>query len=219
VRTIHLPPCHRILTELVIISPGPSHIVPVLVGDAALAKAASDKLLSEHNIYVQSINYPTVAVGEERLRITVTPRHTLNQMDKLVRALDTIFTELKINRQRDWEAVGGRANVGIPGNDKATEEPMWTDKQLGLLDGTAPRTLKSGDKPVVDMKAVNAARAQFNTLLGKVVTSRAPAPKQIVDDLARLTMKTGGVPVGAGKMRVGEDVQMPTAPQPVTASA
>jgi 5-aminolevulinate synthase len=216
VRTVHLPQTSLSLTDgICLISPGTSHIVPVLVGDAALAKAASDKLLSEHNIYVQSINYPTVAVGEERLRITVTPRHTLNQMDKLVRALDTIFTELNINRQRDWEAVGGRAGVGIPGNDRATEEPIWTDQQLGLLDGTAPRTLKSDDKPVVDMKAVNAARAQFNTLLGKVETPRALPSKQVVDDLARLTMKTGG----AGKMRVGENVQMPIAPQPVAASA
>jgi 5-aminolevulinate synthase len=196
-------------------SPGPSHIVPVLVGDAALAKAASDKLLTEHNIYVQSINYPTVAVGEERLRITVTPRHTLDQMDKLVRALDTIFTELKINRQRDWEAVGGRAGVGVLYN--AVPEPMWNDRQLGLLDGTTPRTLRNGEKPVVDAKAVAVARARFNTLLGKV---EAPAPK-VFDGLAGLKMKTGGVPTRAGKMRVGgaEEVQMPVVPQTVAVSA
>lgn len=197
--------------------PGPSHIVPVLVGDAALAKAASDKLLTEHNIYVQSINYPTVAVGEERLRITVTPRHTLEQMEKLVRAVDKIFTELEINRQHDWEAVGGRAGVGIPGNGKPLEEPMWNDRQLGLLDGTSPRTLKNGDKPVVDAKAVAVARARFNILLGKV---EAPMPKKVLDGLAGLQMKTGGVPAGAGKMRVGgaED-QMPTVTPAVAASA
>lgn len=169
---------------------------------------------------MQSINYPTVAVGEERLRITVTPRHTLDQMDKLVRAIDTIFTELKINRQRDWEAVGGRAGVGVLGNGKAVEEPIWNDKQLGLLDGTTPTTLRNDDKPVVDPKAAAVARARFNTLLGKVETP-ASASKGF-DGLAGLKMKTGGVPAGLGKIRVGstaEDVQMPTVPQAVAASA
>jgi 5-aminolevulinate synthase len=148
-------------------SPGPSHIVPVLVGDAALAKEASDKLLSEHNIYVQSINFPTVAVGEERLRITVTPRHTLEQMDRLVRAVDQTFTELRVNRLSDWKAVGGRAGVGLPAS-QGSVDPIWTDQQVGLLDGTAPRTLRNGQKAVVDVKAVNVARATFNELLGPV---------------------------------------------------
>jgi len=204
---------HLTLTIFIPTRPNPSHIVPVLVGDAALAKAASDKLLADHNIYVQSINYPTVAVGEERLRITVTPRHTLDQMDKLVRAVDTIFTELKINRQRDWVAVGGRAGVGITGNDKAVKDLMWNDKQLGLLDGTTPRMLRDGDKPAVDGKAVAVARARFNSLLGKV---EAPAPKKVLDGLAGLKMQTGGVP---GKTRARGDIQMPTAPQDIAVPA
>ena len=185
--------------------PGPSHIVPVLVGDAALAKAASDKLLAEHNIYVQSINYPTVARGEERLRITVTPRHTLEQMDKLVCAVDKVFTELNINRLADWKRLGGRAGVGLTnGPEEVHVDPLWTDKQLGLLDGTTPRTLRNGDKAVLDYEAVMASREVFDVLLGPIsgelqaersiameqsTSAHRPASRSIPK------MKTGGVPL------------------------
>jgi 5-aminolevulinate synthase len=65
-----------------------SHIVSVRVGDAAKAKAASKRLLEEFNIYVQHINFPTVAKGDERLRITVTPLHTDKMIVDLVEALN-----------------------------------------------------------------------------------------------------------------------------------
>ena len=151
------------------LSPGPSHIVPVLVGDPMLAKIASDTLLTDHGIYVQAINYPTVARGEERLRFTVTPRHTAEQMDHLVSAVDQVFTQLNIKRIQDWKAKGGRAGVGMV--DPETIAPIWTDEQLGLLDGTAPKTLKNGEKGVVDAKAVDFTREKFANLLGPVATS------------------------------------------------
>lgn len=101
------------LTELDIpIIPNPSHICPVLVGDAETAKSVSDELLNRFHIYVQSINYPTVAVGSERLRITPTPGHTADQMEHLVDALETIWTERGLKRISDWAAIGGRAGVG-----------------------------------------------------------------------------------------------------------
>ena len=133
-----------------------------------LAKIASDTLLTEHGIYVQAINYPTVARGEERLRFTVTPRHTVEQMDHLVSAVDQVFTQLKIKRLQDWKAEGGRAGVGMDRPEAVT--PIWTDKQLGLLDGTAPIMLKTGEKGVIDPRAVGLTREKFTNLLGQLAT-------------------------------------------------
>ena len=69
-----------------------THIVPVLVGNAKRAKAMSDALLNDHNIYVQAINYPTVPVGTERLRFAPTPYHDDAMISDLVFALKTVFS-------------------------------------------------------------------------------------------------------------------------------
>ena len=72
-----------------------THIVPVMIRDAVLCKQMSDMLLNEYGIYMQSINYPTVAVGEERLRIAPTPLHTDAMMSELVDALRKTFKRCK----------------------------------------------------------------------------------------------------------------------------
>ena len=64
-----------------------THIVPVMIRDAKVCKAISDRLLDDHGIYVQPINYPTVAVGQERLRFAPTPLHTDAMIDECVRAV------------------------------------------------------------------------------------------------------------------------------------
>ena len=68
-----------------------THIVPVLVGDAKRAKAMSDALMNDHNIYVQAINFPTVDVGTERLRFAPTPLHDDGMIEDLIQALQVVF--------------------------------------------------------------------------------------------------------------------------------
>ncbi|EMR10647.1 5-aminolevulinic acid synthase [Pneumocystis murina B123] len=104
--------------------PNPSHIIPLMVGDSQTCKEISDELLLKYDIYIQPINYPTVPVNMERLRIIPTPAHTIEFQKKLVTALKQIWDDRLLKKIDDWdmESLGS-----------FTEE-LWTDEQLRFYD-------------------------------------------------------------------------------------
>ena len=76
----------------------PSHIVPVMTKDPVKCKMISDILMKDYGIYVQPINYPTVPKGEERLRVTITPKHSKADINNFITCIDQAWDILEFER-------------------------------------------------------------------------------------------------------------------------
>jgi 5-aminolevulinate synthase len=92
-----------------------THIVPVMVGDPHLCKQASDILLERHGIYIQPINYPTVARGTERLRITPSPAHDIGLIRQLADAMISVWKELDLPLGKDNQPIEQRTQTVAAG--------------------------------------------------------------------------------------------------------
>ena len=84
---------HKLFENNINIIDNQSHIISVIIGDALKAQKISQTLLENHNIYIQHINYPTVAIGFERLRIIITPLHSDQMIDDLIFALNKVLLD------------------------------------------------------------------------------------------------------------------------------
>jgi 5-aminolevulinate synthase len=87
-----------------------SHIIPIHLYDPTLCKEAANLLIEKHGIYIQPVFFPTVPKGDERFRVTITPRHVAEDIDRFVAALDDIWNELDLKRA-DEEAGDAKEAV------------------------------------------------------------------------------------------------------------
>ena len=76
-----------------------SHIIPIHVEDPRLCKEAANVLIEEHGIYIQPVFYPTVPKGDERFRVTITPKHQAEDIKRFLSSLDKVWTKLSLRRE------------------------------------------------------------------------------------------------------------------------
>ena len=105
-----------------------SHIIPILIGDADKAYAATDMLLDKWGIYAQSVGFPTVSFGQECLRLCATNGHTPQLQDELLEALVDVWDTLGIRKVRDWQAMG--SSFKFSDTSTVRSETTWTERQL-----------------------------------------------------------------------------------------
>ena len=180
----------------------PSHIVPVMVGDAALCKAISDQLM-ERGIYIQPINYPTVPVGQERLRVTPTPGHVREYREHLVEAFDAVWKQLGIKRTSEWAADMGdglRTKAKVKPRSKAVDE---ADKVRGLDRKLARGNALTTPYAIATVTVPKTARiSEYGRALDSAIRRAGFAPLRL--DLSQdVAFAASTIPLGVSLTRKG----------------
>ena len=76
-----------------------SHIIPIHVEDPRLCKEAANLLINDHGIYIQPVFYPTVPKGDERFRVTITPKHQAEDIERFLSAIDQVWNKMSLRRE------------------------------------------------------------------------------------------------------------------------
>ena len=76
-----------------------SHIIPIHLEDPRLCKEAANLLIEDHGIYIQPVFYPTVPKGDERFRVTITPKHQAEDIKRFLSSLNQVWDKLRLRRE------------------------------------------------------------------------------------------------------------------------
>ena len=76
-----------------------SNIIPIHLEDPRLCKEAANLLIEEHGIYIQPVFYPTVPKGDERFRVTITPKHQAEDIERFLSSLNQVWDKLSLRRE------------------------------------------------------------------------------------------------------------------------
>ncbi len=76
-----------------------SHIIPIHLEDPKLCKEAANLLIEDHGIYIQPVFYPTVPKGDERFRVTITPKHQAKDIKRFLSSLNQVWDKLSLRRE------------------------------------------------------------------------------------------------------------------------
>ncbi|XP_062522894.1 5-aminolevulinate synthase, erythroid-specific, mitochondrial-like isoform X2 [Corticium candelabrum] len=122
-----------LIREGIPIGCAPSHIIPIEVNNAKACQAVCDDLLNEQGIYVQAINYPTVDVGQEKLRVTPSPHHTNQMINQFVGSILTVWKKHNLPLIPEAERDPSAAHHLSHFLETQADNRAWVEPHLNLV--------------------------------------------------------------------------------------